>query len=70
MTITIKSDNKELIKALKTMAKLANATIITKKSPPKSPLQKALNELKKIEANPHLYKSYKTAKDMIKDCLK
>ena len=36
---------------------------------PSKELLKAIAELKDMEKNPHLYKGYANAKDMIKACL-
>lgn len=48
--------------------KAKNALKIKPKMPSKE-LLKAIDELKDMEKNPHLYKAYTNAKDMIKACL-
>ena len=66
MKIMIETDNKEFIKALRAMAKIANVEVKSSKNK----LKAAIEEAKDIESNPHKYKSYDNARDMIRDCLK
>lgn len=70
MILIIENANKDLEKLVKAAAKLANANVRVHKEKPPKALKAALQELKDIESNPHLYKSYTNAGEMIQDCLK
>lgn len=82
MTLIVENVNKDLEKAIKAMARLANAkvrngdcmqskTSLESKSAVKGKggLKAALKELQDMEKNPQNYKTYDNAKDMLKDCL-
>ena len=58
--LTIENANEDLIKAIKSIVKVANAEIkITKEKIPKD-----------MEKNPHKYKTYKNVDEMFEDILK
>lgn len=64
--LTINNANKDLIKAIKSIVKVANAEIkITKEKIPAW-----LKEAKDMEKNPHKYKTYKNVDEMFEDILK
>ncbi len=64
--LTIENANEDLIKAIKSIVKVANAEIkITKEKIPAW-----LKEAKDMEKNPHKYKTYKNVDEMFEDILK
>jgi len=71
MNLILENPNEKALKAFKAMAKALNVRVKTQKPKTKGGiLKEALKEAERIKANPHLYKGYKSAKDMIEDCLK
>ncbi|MFQ6342462.1 hypothetical protein [Campylobacter sp. VTCC 70190] len=65
MTLVIENASDDLLKAIKAMAKPFNAKVKIKKSS----MDRALKEAQVMAKNPHKYKSYSSAKELIKDCL-
>lgn len=64
--LTIENANEDLIKAIKSIVKVANAEIkITKEKIPAW-----LKEAKYMKKNPHKYKTYKNVDEMFEDILK
>ena len=64
--LTINNANKDLIKAIKSIVKVANAEIeITEEKMPAW-----FKEAKDMEKNPHKYKTYKNVDEMFEDILK
>ena len=63
--LTIENANKDLIKAIKSIVKIANAKVeITEEKIPAW-----LKEAKDMEKNPHKYKTYKNVDKMFEDIL-
>lgn len=59
MTLIVENVNDDLAKAIKSIAKIANAKVKTQKPKTKGgALREALKEVEFMKANPHLYKSY------------
>ena len=73
MTANIRLENADnaILNAVKSVLKL-NPQVkfkIKREKEPSDELLKAIAELKDMKKNPHLYKGYTNAKDMIKACL-
>ena len=73
MTANIRLENADnrVLNAVKSVLKL-NPQVkfkIKREKEPSDELLKAIAELKDMKKNPHLYKGYANAKDMIKACL-
>ena len=69
--ITLENVDNAVLDAIKSVIKL-NPQVkckINKSKETNDELLEAMAELKEMKANPHLYKGYTNAKDMIKACL-
>ena len=69
--IRLENANNAILNAVKSVLKL-NPQVkfkIKREKEPSDELLEAIAELKDMEKNPHLYKGYTNAKDMIKACL-
>lgn len=76
MTIILKNVDSATLRAIESLQALNPKLTIKKESEkqktkkPSKSLLKAIKEAEKIQTNPHLYSSYKNARELIEDCLK
>lgn len=76
MTIILKNVDSATLRAIESLKALNPKLTIKKESEkqktkkPSKSLLKAIKEAEKIQTNPHLYSSYKNARELIEDCLK
>ena len=85
MTLTIENVKPEFLPKFKEFAQSLNATITEKMdeiedecpickaynyTPNSKEMREALKESEEIAKNPHLYPSFKNAKELLEDCLK
>lgn len=76
MTIILKNVDSATLRAIESLQASNPKLAIKKESEkqktkkPSKSLLRAIKEAEKIQANPHLYPSYKNAKELIEDCLK
>ena len=70
LNVRLENANEDFLKAIKSMAKVAGVKIQAKREyEPSDELLEAMEEAKEIAKNPHLYKKYDSAKELIEDCL-
>lgn len=68
MTITIENADKDLVKIIKSIAKLGKAKVKLSHKVAKTPTW--LKEAKDIVRNPHKYKAYESVDEMFEEILK
>lgn len=68
MTITIENADKDLVKIIKSIAKLGKAKVKMNREITKTPAW--LKEAKDMAQNPHKYKAYESVDEMFEEILK
>lgn len=70
MTLVIENASENLANAIKGIVKLEKGARYRKASQePSDELLEAITQAKEMRQNPHLYKGYSNAKDMLQACL-
>lgn len=71
MTIILNNADSKVLGVIESLGALKpNMKIKVRGKKPSKKLRKAMKECKQIMANPHLYPSFHSAKELIEDCLR